>query len=295
MGFSLGSLVGGGLGFLVGGPAGAALGAGLGTAAGGGSLKEDIAAAGLGYLGGVYGPGLAGGEAAAGGLGLTAPATANLAEMGGAQGLTLGGGLGTGLADYSLGTGGLGAVDYSLGSAGAGGVGLTGDALGGYTGSGVGGSYMDQLRRQFAGLGFGAGGAGGNNLMNYMKLGLGGLQLAGGLQQYGYTQDRMAQQQQYARQIQALQANPSSVEALPGYQAGLRAVQRRARAEGFGGSGTMAAQLAGYGGQQYQQQLANLAQLQGGTIAPGAPMMALTGAGLGAYGLGSGAMGLGLI
>lgn len=276
------------------------LGAGLGSAATGGSLKEDIAAGTLGALGAGYLPGLFGAEAA-GGLGLAAPTTSGLAEMGGAGGLTLGGvgeggafgglgsGIGAGLTDYGLGAGGLGAADYSLGSAGAGGLGLSGDALAGYTGPGTGGSYLDQLRRQFAGLGFGGGGAGGagGGMPSGLRTALGGMQLLGGLQQFQTASQRQAQQQGYAQQLQRLMANPGSVESLPGYQAGLRAVQRKARAEGFGGSGSMAAALAGYGGQQYQQQLSNLAALQGGSAPIASPMAALTNVGAGLYGLGA--------
>lgn len=219
------------------------------------------------------------------------------AGMGGAQGLSFDGagaglsgagmeGTGAGLTASGLGGGydlfGAGAsTGAGLGGAGmdATGAGLTGGFGGG------GSSIQEMLSRQFGQLGGGGAGAGGGGMPSWLKQGLGGLQLAGGLQQYQAQSQRQAQQQGYAQQMQQLMANPSSVESLPGYNAGLRAVQRKGRAEGFGGSGSMAAALAGYGGQQYQQQLSNLASLQGGSQPVGSPMMGLVGAGTGAYNL----------
>ena len=311
----LGDLIGGGLGFLVGGPAGAAIGAGLGSAATGGNLKQDVLAAGAGYLGGGALGGLESGAGALAGVqGL--PGVSYLSQLAGLGGA---GTAGTGftaanLGGSSLGLGGsigagsdigaLGSTDYSL----AGGLPQAG------TGLGIQGapSYASQLR-SLAGLGGGAGatnysllgggagaGAGGGGFLgstagNYLKTGLGGLQLLGGLQSYEAGQQRLGQQQQYAKQLQSLMANPSSVQGLPGYQAGLQAVQRSQAAQGYQGSGNMAAALAGYGGQAYQQQLANLSALQGQSAPVSSPMASLTGAGLGAYGLGSGLSALGYI
>jgi len=231
------------------------------------------------------------GGAGTAGTGITA------ANLGGSS-LGLGGSIGAG-ADV----GALGATDYSL----AGGLPQAGTGLGiqgapsftsqlsslGGLGGGAGGVNYSLL----GGGGAGAGGGGflGSTAGNYLKTGLGALQLAGGLQSYQAGQQRLGQQQQYAKQLQALMANPSSVQGLPGYQAGLQAVQRSQAAQGYQGSGNMAAALAGYGGQAYQQQLANLAQLQGQSAPVSSPLSALTGAGLGAYGIGSGLSGLGYI
>ena len=222
------------------------------------------------------------------------------AGMGGAQGLSFDG-AGAGLSGAGMeGTGaGLTAGGYGGGydlfgagastGAGLGGAGMEGAGAGltGGFGAGAesgGGSFMDMMRRRMGGYG-GGGFGGGGGMPGIMRQGLGALQLAGGLQQYQAQSQRQAQQQAYAQQLQQLMANPSSVESLPGYNAGLRAVQRKGRAEGFGGSGSMAAALAGYGGQQYQQQLSNLASLQGGSQPVGSPMMGLVGAGTGAYNL----------
>jgi len=222
--------------------------------------------------------------------------------MGGAQGLSFDG-VGSGLSGAGMdGTGaGLTASGFGGGydlfgagastGAGLGGAGMdaTGAGLtGGFGAGGGGSSIQEMLRRQFGNLGAGGGGgggAGGGGIPSWLKQGLGGLQLAGGLQQYQAQSQRQAQQQGYAQQMQQLMANPSSVEGLPGYQAGLRAVQRKGRAEGFGGSGSMAAALAGYGGQQYQNQMNTLAALQGQSQPVGSPMMGLVGAGTGAYNL----------
>jgi hypothetical protein len=218
------------------------------------------------------------------------------AGMGGAQGLSFDG-AGSGLSGAGMdGTGaGLTAGGYGGGydlfgagastGAGLGGAGMDATGAGLTGGFGAGSSFSDLTRQRMGGYGSGGyggsmfGGGGGSGLLK----GIGALQLAGGLQQYQAQSQRQAQQQGYAQQMQQLIANPSQVESLPGYQAGLRAVQRKGRAEGFGGSGSMAAALAGYGGQQYQQQLSNLAALQGGSQPVGSPMMGLVGAGLGAY------------
>ena len=308
MGFSLGSLAGGLVGFALGGPAGAAIGAGFGSAASGGSTKDIITSAGLGYLGGEFLPGLGGGEAAAG-------SGASLASMGGGtgllpgaagEGLTLGGGvglgtgLGTGLGmDLGAGLGSMGAIDYSLGGMGFGGLGLTAPAMdmagigagvgpidyslaGGMPAGGVagGGSVMDMLRRRMGALG-----------MTPSNLGMigGGLNLVSGL--YGLN---AAQQMQamtgradpfgayrpgYAAQLSQLTADPSRITSMPGYRAGLQAVQRSMAAQGYQGSGNMMAALQKYGGDFYGQEVNRLASLGGANISP---QIALQGQGMAA-------------
>lgn len=108
--------------------------------------------------------------------------------------------------------------------------------------------------------------------LDYMKqyLGPNPLKTMGGaLQTYsGATQlmaslERQRQQQQYARQLQALMRDPSSVSKLPGYEAGLQAVQRSMASQGYSGSGNMATALQKYGGDIYGQQIQRLAALQG--------------------------------
>jgi len=221
------------------------------------------------------------------GTGITA------ANLGGSS-LGLGGTIGAGSE-----IGALGATDYSL----AGGLPQAGTGLGiqgapSFTSQlsslgGAGGANYSLVGGGGGGVGGGGGGFPNTPAGNYLKTGLGGLQLLGGLQSYQAGQQRLGQQQQYAKQLQALMANPSSVQGLPGYQAGLQAVQRSQAAQGYQGSGNMAAALAGYGGQAYQRQIANLATLQGESAPVSSPLGALTNAGFGAYGAGSGLSSLG--
>ncbi|MCK9988729.1 MAG: hypothetical protein AzoDbin1_05201, partial [Azoarcus sp.] len=100
--------------------------------------------------------------------------------------------------------------------------------------------------------------------------GLEQMRMAQQLQQSAQQADPMAAYRaQYAQQLQQLQQNPSSVANMPGYQAGLDAVQRSLAAQGYTGSGNMMAALQKYGGDFYQQQFNNLAGLAGANISPG--------------------------
>lgn len=331
MGFSLGGLIGGGLGFLVGGPAGAAIGAGLGSAASGGDTKDIITSAGLGYLGGEFLPGLGGGEAAAG-------SGANLASMGGAQGLMPGAaaglsemGGGTGLmygldAGSSLGAmGGLtaadlgmmGGVDYSLAGAGLGGLGMTAPgfdmgamggmgpvdySLGSATGIGTtggGGGMMDMFRRRMAAMGMTPGNlgmiGGGLNIAS----GLYGLNAAQQMSQMAQRADPFAGYRPgYAAQLAQLTADPSRITSMPGYRAGMQAVQRSMAAQGYQGSGNMMAAMSKYGGDFYNQEVNRLAALGGANISPQTALMGqgmasdLASRGLASLGYGTRMMGM---
>jgi hypothetical protein len=308
MGFSLGGLIGGGLGFLVGGPAGAAIGAGFGSAASGGSTKDIITSAGLGYLGGEFIPGLVGGEAAAGtgaslasmggGQGLMPGAAAGLSEMGGGTGLLYGADAGAGLSALggmsAMDLGALGGVDYSLAGAGLGGLGLTapgidmaglgagmgpidyslGSATGiGSTGAGSGG-MMDMLRRRMAAMGMTPGNlgmvGGGLNMLS----GLYGLNAAQQMQAMAGRADPFSTYRPgYAAQLSQLTADPSRITSMPGYRAGLQAVQRSMAAQGYQGSGNMMAAMAKYGGDFYGQEVNRLASLGGANISPQTALM----------------------
>jgi hypothetical protein len=289
MGWGLGSLVGGGLGFLVGGPAGAAIGAGLGSAASGGSVKEDLTAAGLGYLGGTYLPGMVGGDAAVAGtgltaggggtgLGLTAPAAAAAGAdlgLGGAVDYSLlGAGTGAGLGGLGLtaptidmagvgtglgGLGGMGAVDYSLTGAG-----------------GTGGGMMDMLRQRMGAMGLDKSTlgmiGGGLNIFS----GLYGLNAAQQMQQMAKSSDPFAAYRPgYAAQLNQLTSNPSMITSMPGYKAGLQAVERSMASQGYQGSGNMMAALQKYGGDFYNQQVNQLASLGGANISPSVAMQGM--------------------
>jgi len=89
-----------------------------------------------------------------------------------------------------------------------------------------------------------------------------GQQLNAAAQKYASAQDPMAPYRaQYAQQLAALNADPSKLTSLPGYQAGLEATQRSLAATGQTTSGAGLAQLAGYGQNFYQNQVNSLAGL----------------------------------
>ena len=93
------------------------------------------------------------------------------------------------------------------------------------------------------------------------KYGIPLFQTAGGIE--GLLQSR--KQAQLAKQ--AALPNPGDVTSLPGYQAGAEAVQRSLAAQGYQGSGNMAAALQKYGGDLYNQyvnQRTGSAQAQSG-------------------------------
>lgn len=74
----------------------------------------------------------------------------------------------------------------------------------------------------------------------------------------------------FAQQMMQLQRSPAAITSMPGYSAGLQAVQRQLGAQGYQGSGNMAAELAQFGGDFYNRTMAQLGQLAGAGAAPGA-------------------------
>ena len=81
--------------------------------------------------------------------------------------------------------------------------------------------------------------------------------------------------------------NPQDITGMPGYQAGLEAVQRSMAAQGYQGSGNMMAALAKYGGDfynQYAQQRLQSAQAQAGPVMGTTGGLALLAQGLGGFG-----------
>lgn len=107
------------------------------------------------------------------------------------------------------------------------------------------------------------------------------LQIGSGL--YGIAAGQ--QQQALARQAaERFQMPTADVTQLPGYQAGLEAVQRSLAAQGYQGSGNMMAALQNYGQNAYQQAVQNYMQgqqLAGGLTSQGT---GLTGQGLASLG-----------
>ena len=184
----------------------------------------------------------------------------------------IGGLLGSGAADVAATTAAgdlavAGDVAAGAGIAGAGAeaaatgaIGSAASGIGMAAGTSMGAvSGMSQLGTVSQGLGLA------NSALS-LGSGLTGLAMAGsgGAQQAQYASQANAlgpYAAGYAQQLQQLEANPSSVQNLPQYQAGLQAVQRSGAAQGYAGSTNMMSALAQYGGQAYQQQFSNLLSL----------------------------------
>lgn len=293
----IGAIVGSvipGLGTALGASLGGAVGGYVGGRSYGGGNAGGLQGAALGAAGGYFG---AGGGAADlfSSLGSGAGTTAGSAfDVGAADGVSaadggamFGGGTGAGAgagADVlgASGDGGGGAFANmdALGATGDGGggalSGFSGSADGGVTGGGgglstqagpgqvvgnSGGSgetMLDRLRRFQSGKGV---------LRGEINFGTGALGLLRAAQLKKAADPFGKYREQYAAELQALEANPSSITTRPGYQAGLQAVQRAGAAQGYTGSGNMAAGLAGYGQNFFEQQRQLLASL-GGAGAP---------------------------
>jgi len=136
------------------------------------------------------------------------------------------------------------------------------------------GGLMSDLMSSWGSSALGASGnalTGANTLSGLAQLYQAGLsnKNAQQLQQLAQQSDAMGPYRaQYAQQLQQLMNNPSSIQNLPGYQAGIEAINRDSAAKGLFGSGNMAGALGLYGNQLYQQQLQNLMQLSGSNINP---------------------------
>lgn len=141
------------------------------------------------------------------------------------------------------------------------------------------GSVVPSLNVASAGGGAGAGASALSTIKDYLKAGSGGLGLVSsglsiasglyGLGQAGRTRQAIGQYQgpagaasqynpQNAAMLEQLLAGKVDVSKLPGYEAGLQAVERSKASQGYQGSGNMASAVAEYGGQFYQQQVQNL-------------------------------------
>lgn len=276
------------------GGGGAAGGAGAGAGEGGSAAGEEAALAGNSSIG--YGAGAGAGAGAEAGTG-GASASYDLGADAYA-GTGVGGGAGTASpasssydlgADAYAGTGiGDASMPYDLGSDAYAGTGVGGDiapsdgsvGLGGSTGDLSGSSdtnpwYKDLLQK----LGK-SGGAG--SKANYLKSAMGAMQLYGGLKQMQEKRGYDRQRQSYQDQINNMMRNPSSVTSSPEFLAGQQAIMRSMAAQGYQGSGNMAAALAGNAGTAYARQLARLAQLQE-SVPQMSSMQPIGNMGLGAY------------
>lgn len=83
---------------------------------------------------------------------------------------------------------------------------------------------------------------------------------------------------QYVSQLNSLMADPSTITTMPGYKAGLQAVERRGAAQGWNGSGNMMTSMADYGGNFFNQAVQQLMGLSGANVNPvSAANLALSG------------------
>lgn len=75
----------------------------------------------------------------------------------------------------------------------------------------------------------------------------------------------------FARQLNDLMQDPSKITSMPGYEAGLQAVQRSMGAQGMLNSGNEAAAIADFGGRYFDTAVGRLQGLAGGTAGGGLP------------------------
>ncbi len=169
----------------------------------------------------------------------------------------------------------------------------------GTVGSAPGAGIAGALRGNPATAGVAGGASGLGTLSSLLALGSGAYGLSNAAEMRKLAEQASASTQyapQYAQQLHDLVSNPSSLTSTPGYEAGMQAVQRSLAAQGYQGSGNMAAALSKYGGDFYNQQVAQLNQLanpalagtalSGNALAMQAANSALQGIGAGVTGLG---------
>lgn len=77
-----------------------------------------------------------------------------------------------------------------------------------------------------------------------------------------------AQRPQYQAMLSQLMADPSKITTMPGYTAGMQAVERRLASQGYLGSGNMMTAMAEYGGSFFDKEANRLASLAGANIGP---------------------------
>lgn len=147
--------------------------------------------------------------------------------------------------------------------------GLTGGGppTGGFSTLGAGASpstaMSSMLRGAGATAGTAAGASGVGPLSSLLSLASGAYGLSNAAQMQKLAEQAGASTRyapQYAAQLSQLMQNPSSITSMPGYEAGMTAVERSMAAQGYQGSGNMAAALQQYGGNFFNSQVA---QLQG--------------------------------
>lgn len=258
-----------------------------GAAFGGGALLQ-----GAGLLGAQAGMGDFGAEAAAfGSAGDAAAVNEALAGLG--ETAAGGIGAGAGMGDFAAEAGAFGSTaDVNAINAALGGMGETGGSM----------SFMSQLS-DIASKIFGGGDVGiinentglseilkklgisnGGPLSTLASIasGIYGMNRAGDMRDLALRamqeQDPFGPERaQYAAKLRELYANPSNVENLPGYKAGLQAIERSMAGNGYLGSGNMMLALHDYGGRMFDAEAQRLAQLAGAQFGPSGGGVLLSG------------------
>lgn len=110
------------------------------------------------------------------------------------------------------------------------------------------------------------------NPFGWAQLGMGGLglynanQLSKAMNANARASDPFASQRaMYQGKLSELMDNPSSIEKIPGWKAGMDAVNRKMASQGYIGSGNMMVALQNYGGQFFNDYADRLAKLAGAT------------------------------
>jgi hypothetical protein len=129
----------------------------------------------------------------------------------------------------------------------------TGSLFGATSGTGTGSGMSLQQLMQLLGQGAN------------VATGLNGLSQARQIQGQAAAADPLAPYRAgFAAKLNGLVNDPSSITSMPGYDAGLQAVQRSQAAQGFTGSGNAQNALAMFGGNRYDSAVQQLAGLAGG-------------------------------
>lgn len=74
---------------------------------------------------------------------------------------------------------------------------------------------------------------------------------------------------EYAKRLDALMKDPSSIQNTPEYKSRIEAAQRQLAAQGYTGSGNAILEAANAGGAAFQQAFQNLSMLSGAGVTPG--------------------------
>lgn len=131
------------------------------------------------------------------------------------------------------------------------------------------GSFIEQLLKRY-GLGKGGNASG---IMNLLSSGI-GLYQSGRARNTAERASSMEnpfgpERAKYAGMLSNLMSNPDSITSMPGYKAGLTAVERKMASQGYVGSGNMGAALQEYGGKFFNDEAARLSRLAGADFGPG--------------------------